>query len=588
MAGSISVKYKELQCYKFMSSEDQKSFDELAKHYGSILNAGSRQSVTVYTAHDFDHHCFDLYRNISLFILNVHGLNELTKEELYLLNLSVLLHDISMCKGGYENGSFTYFNRKIHSLQSAQWIRQEFSNSGSRLHEVGLTKKQIEIICAICKAHSDLKDQGKPSGLFDPDLKDIESGMQGNVRTKALAGILRIADELDVTSQRLAGCDAETALIQQPDDKRNVAQTFNEENQESIKHFNRLKLISDLELSPKNVEEIILVIDEIEVKRRLELGDEANLGDDLKEVQKKLQKELIDMWDEALCKPKADAAHLTALKRVVWSDNDTKWVERFNLDDGTKPVTLPLVEDIKDVSPDSEKDGERKSLEWYGGETNSIKKHDSKRATVILDSGLSKDIKELVINENLLSVGHYQLNSIYCARDWIDTKELLNCSSLSDPIIHIFYNHMKDTFCKERYTIVGLDLVGAITAAQIGFMLQKPFTYVIPAHQYSQADAHEVYVPGIPEEHKIILVTDSIVTGHTVSQIIRENKWEKQILAIYTIFYREPKITQNVDSILPQWTVYALNADFSAEIAKVSNCPFGTYPENCHAKNKKM
>lgn len=573
MADTISKKYKELSCYKYMSQDDQGKFDDLAKHYGTMLNKGPEQRVTVYTPHDFDHHCFNLYRNISLFILKEQGIQELKKEELYLLNLSVLLHDISMCRGGYEKDNPTFFNRKIHSQQSAQWIQHEYSIANSQLHISGLTRNQINFICNICQAHSDLKDRETPSGLFDPNLRNCETGEEGPVRTKALAGILRIADELDVTSQRLAGCNPEETLIHQPEDKRKEAQIFNEENQESIKHFRRLKLICGLELSSQNVEEIILKIDDQEINSRLEQGDEVNLSDDLRKIHEKIQKELTALWSEVLCKPDVRGERLTTLKRVVWSGEDTKWVERFSLEASPNTFTLPHKE---------------KTLPSSGEGNSDTRDNSTKGAAIIIDSSLSEDIQKLVFDEGLLDVGHYQLNSVYCARDWIDTKELLTHSPLSNTIINTFCSHIKTSFCKEKYTIVGLDLMGATTAAQIGFILQKPFTYVIPAHQYSQADPHEVYVPGIPKDHMIVLVTDSIVTGHTVSKIIQENKWENRVLAIYTVFCRKPKAAQDIESIQFPCAIYALNAHFPAEIALVSHCPFGNYPENCRAKNKKL
>jgi len=589
MADIISEKYKNLFCYQQMAPDDQTNFTKLAQHYGVMLNKGPKQSVTVYTAHDFDHHCFDLYRNISFFILKERGIKELSQEERYLLNISVLLHDISMCKGGYENGKATYFNRKIHSLQSAQWIRHEFDDTGSLLHSVGLTKKQIEIICAICQAHSDLKDRTDPSGLRDPKLVNCEYGQEGEVRVKALAGILRIADELDVTSQRLAGSDLEEALIQQPEDKRKESQIFDEENQESIKHFRRLKLICDLKPSAENVEQMVLEIDVQEVTKRLERGDEGNLAEDLQEIRKKIQRELDNLWSEVLCKPETKGEDLTKLKTVVWSPQNADLVERFDLDNSTK--LYPTLSAALNGETKAAAEGEAGTTEKAASEEterDQSKDESPKSVVTILDSDLSKKIRQLVLQEDLLSVGHYQLNTVHCARDWIDTQKLLNNSPLSSTIINVFYNHIKTSFSTEKYTIVGLDLMGATTAAQIGFMLQKPFTYVIPAHQYSKADPHEICVPEISKDQKVILVTDSIVTGHTVSEVIEKNEWEDRVLAVYTVFYREPKAAPGIEPFGFSYAVNALNMDFPAEIALVSRCPFGKYPENCRAKNKKL
>lgn len=119
MADFPMTRYKEHYCYKKMEKGNQDNLDTLVEHYGKILNQGPKQGITVYTSHNFDRHCSDLYRIISMYLLQQQGIDQLSQEELYLLNISVLLHDISMCEGGYVNGAVTLFDRKIHSLQSA-------------------------------------------------------------------------------------------------------------------------------------------------------------------------------------------------------------------------------------------------------------------------------------------------------------------------------------------------------------------------------------------------------------------------------------------------------------------------------------
>ena len=56
MADRIKEEYKSLACYKAMDKAYQESFNSLAQHYGSMLNQGPAQTITVYTSHDFDRH----------------------------------------------------------------------------------------------------------------------------------------------------------------------------------------------------------------------------------------------------------------------------------------------------------------------------------------------------------------------------------------------------------------------------------------------------------------------------------------------------------------------------------------------------
>lgn len=596
MADLPMTRYQEQYSYRKMGKNNQENFDILVNHYGKILNEGPKQGITIYTSHNFDRHSSDLYRIISMYLLQERGINQLSEEELYLLNISVLLHDISMCKGGYDNGSATLFNRKIHSLQSAQWIRHEYSQGGSPLSNVNLSSNQIEIICDICQAHSDLKDQEKPSGLKDPDLKFKKDGYSGPIRVKALAGILRIADELDVTRDRLT-CpnEIDELLTSAPGDDRPEARQFIQENNESLKHFRRLMLIQSLQRPSDDATAIALKLDDNQVQRRIDQGDQDNLAEDLKEIQRKIQGELDLLRSEVLNCPDADAATLTPLKSVVWSSKDRSWIEQLLSDECPAPpvVLSPISERAgqKNDEPDSgtgsppPASGANEGTETASSvETVGVTKIPIK----VLDDILSQQIKKQVQKCNLLHIGHYQLNTIHCARDWVETKDLIDQSPLTNDILREFSNHIWESFKTEEFTVVGLDLMGAKIAAQIGFLLRKPFTYVIPAHQHSRVDLHEIQVPGIPPNHKIVLVTDSIVTALTVSQVIDANQWGNRVLSVYTVLYRKPKSFQNDEAIQLPCSIYALNTDFPAEIALVSDCPYGNYPNSCRAENKKL
>lgn len=582
MADRIKEEYKSLACYKAMDPAYQEDFNRLAQHYGRMLNQGPAQTITVYTSHDFDRHCFDLYRIISMYLLREEGIRQLNQEELYLFNLSVLLHDISMCRGGYENGVNTAFDRNIHALQSAQWIRHEFDEGNTILNEFSLTTKQIEIICDICKAHSTLKDRDTPTGLFDPNLKYKKVGKTEEIRVKALAGILRIADELDVTRDRLASADEmDKLLTAAADDGRPEVQAFIRENEESRKHFRRLLLISSWERCEDNITQLALKLDTEQVEKRQLAGDEANLLDDLHAIQSKIQGELETLWNEVLTKEAARAERLITVKTVVWAEEDEQYLQNLRLSEvAAPPVNIRPIQEASSTVSDVVESAESKTFSTCapGGTGMTIDP---------LDTGLSQKIGRCVREQRLLHVGHYKLNLIYCARDWIDTEGLMDDSELAADIISLFSDHICTSYRTEEFTIVGLDLLGARVAAQIGFILQKPFTYVIPAHQYEEADSHEVDIPDIPTQHKVVLVTDSIITGLTTAGIIQKNHWENRVLAVYTIFYRMPKNEKDVESARFPCEVYALNADFSAEIALTDNCPYGD-KSLCQAVNQKL
>lgn len=577
MADEIKEEYKALTCYTKMDEPHRRSFDALARHYGRILNRGPAQTVTVYTSHDFDRHCFNLYRIISMYLLREEGIRQLNQEELYLLNLSVLLHDISMCRGGYEKDTNTMFDRDIHALQSAQWIRHEFDQGNTPLSQCGLITKQVEIICDICKAHSTLKGWETPTGLFDPKLEFTKLGKTENIRVKALAGILRVADELDVTRDRLVDADDMDRLLT-VDDGRPEAQLFARENVNSRKHFRRLLLISSLEECKDNITQLVLKLDMRQVEKREMAGDAENLVDDLKAIKRKIQGELDTLWTEVISKGAAGAGRLIMVQRVVWTEEDERYIKGLGpAETPDAPVDLHPVQEEPPQAPDATEGAVGELPPAEGGGT----------AVELLDVGLSQKIGKCVKKGQLLHVGHYRLNTTYCARDWIDTERLIEDPQLAADIYGMFSDHIRTAHRTEKFTIVGLDLLGAKVAAQVGVNLHKPFTYVIPAHQYAEADSHEVDIPAIPEEHKVVLVTDSMITGLTAADVIQKNRWEGRVLAVYTVFYRRPKAEQGDERTHIPGTIHALNTDFPAEIALASRCPYGDI-SLCQAVNQKL
>ena len=170
---------------------------------------------SAFTLHDFDHHCFDIYKIISevlfdeeLVYSEKYGLSE---RELYIMNLAVLFHDIGM-SNGLDRA------RDNHSLNSADYIDRQFKDSRSVLSQNSdLSANEIKALKAIIIAHSNLKDrsvQESDNGLKSHKLQDYKARL-GIIRTRFLAGVLRLADELDVSVERLGTGELQQELEEQ-------------------------------------------------------------------------------------------------------------------------------------------------------------------------------------------------------------------------------------------------------------------------------------------------------------------------------------------------------------------------------------
>lgn len=67
----INTSYKNLKFYKSMEEDNKKAFNKLAEFYGNNLNRmQNNSSPYLYTLHNFDNHCINIYYLIDHFFLN--------------------------------------------------------------------------------------------------------------------------------------------------------------------------------------------------------------------------------------------------------------------------------------------------------------------------------------------------------------------------------------------------------------------------------------------------------------------------------------------------------------------------------------
>lgn len=271
----INTSYQSFLFYQKMDERYKRSFDKLAEVYGEQLNSQNiNAGNSLFTLHNFDHHCYNIYKIIDKFFsnsLNFFIINNNTKY-IFKLYLSVLFHDIGM----------TDFNldRDAHSKRSAEEVGRLWDNPDSALHKerVGniLDGNDIDEIKLIILAHSDIKDDSVP---------DSENGLlnhkfdQYNEIVKVLAGVLRIADEFDCDETRI-GTESRVNQLNTVD----PAQRFSKE------CWDKLKCIRTLEYAKSNTRIILLRLNNEFVCGQS--NQNIICGKYLPEILSKIQKEL--------------------------------------------------------------------------------------------------------------------------------------------------------------------------------------------------------------------------------------------------------------------------------------------------------
>lgn len=558
----MSQDYLRFKCISNMPEDYQSKFQDIVTLYRPKLNMILFRGGSIYTMHDFEHHCMDLYKIISDYILNSNiayseTVGALTPRELFILNLAVLLHDVGMTKN-------IDFNRDNHSLKSGEIIREDYRNPANPLTETrsGLTINEIDELALIVQAHSDVKDGSIKScenGLKNPELHNDMPAKIGRIRAKLLADILRMADELDVTTDRVSAFDIECELEKAADEYEHIQSQQKTESDEearkklqamlderkgaveSLKHWKKLYYFKDIKVREDG--QAFIVIDDKQVKREVDGGANYDeIADIIYEVYEKLYKEFVDFSSDVN-------------QNLAWSN---------------------LIS-LKGVNLQTQNSELRRAIEEIKNNRQS-RVIEARKLPKLISGDVAQKIKQFVEERDLFEVGHFYLSDEECARDWVNVDEIIETEKIftecqTQLLLHI-QSLMKGR--ADKYLIVGVDFGGMIIASRLSYILQKPYTYVIPSNKVRMSSVKEInsFADGFEE---IILITDVIVSYRQIKRIIADNGLEGKICAIYAVLFRDTEshefIRNNSNESLIEMT-YVLNNDFAIELQKNDKCPY--------------
>lgn len=596
----LNREYENYECVKNMGEDYLEKFQDLVKHYGPKLSKNLSKNGSIYTMHDFEHHCCDLFKIISNVILNVNlaydDTTGLKRRELYILNTGVLLHDMGMNKA-------VDMNRDTHSYDSAEFVRKEYKEPTSALAEEqsGLTVNEIKGIRNIVEAHSDGKRPEIPEcqrGLNNPRLEETLDGRHGEVHEMFLAYILRMADELDVTSNRIGQGSVEKQLenaeevIQKLEKQLESCDSELEEalkkrleecmeSKKSLTHWKRLYLFREIKREAKEGQAYLIVDDEY-VEQRLEAGDSIqNLADEINRVFLKIQTEFLRF--EEYVNSNLFYSGMVGMKKILVSTSNEALRKKLQKKAGLKGIDI------------SKEEGEEEKSEEIGadhGDGNMLANQEDEKEEVCVPTVISKKmnerLEEFIDDRDLYKVGHFLLQGDLCARDWIDIDEVIETEGQFRQCIGEFVRHIQGVMGeKEGYTVIGLDVRGMLIASRIAYILHRPFSYLVPAKSESNSTSedNECHVEGID---RLVLVVDAVATYGTIQDVINRYGIRNRVDAIYAIFFRNTCNSIYVRQF-PELVkkTYVLNDSFSIEIFNNRNCKYKG-DKKCKALNKKI
>jgi len=564
--------YKKLQCIKKMEKQYKEAFYEIVKEYGGKLSARVVFPGSAFTLHDFDHHCFNIYRIISdvlfdeeLVYREEYGLSQ---RELFILNLGVLFHDIGM-------SNVLGVERSNHSLMSARYIENEYKDSRSTFRKYSdLTPNELKALTAIIVAHSNIKDytvDDDVNGLNSPKLHNYPAKI-GIIRTKFLAGVLRLADELDVSAERIGTGDIEQEIEECKEKYENIKKEGSDEKikewegyMSSLEHWKKLHLISHIQRGDGN-DTIELHIDDTYVERCLDSSQtEKSISGKLSEVYVAIDEKLKEVLE--LVFAKHPFCNYVPVKRIEFITENKTLEKEISNRLGLRSLKKVEIKNWgKNVSDNIEESVTSLKCNF--------------ELPQILDLKLEKELYEEINKRNLIKFGHFLLSEKYCARDWIDTQEVVETKKLFNSIVNSIVKNINSKN-QEGLIIIGVDLVGALVASRVAFALQYPLTYIVSEKDEKNNASQEIDLY-IDKNKQVVLITDAIVTYETINKAIGKYSLGNNLDSIYTIFYRPSKVERN--SLVEK--TFSINNMFNIELFSKEYCVYNKH--KCIAINRKI
>ncbi len=194
---------------RLKGTEFERKFANLVNYAAPILEHGPELSSIGFTPHDFTHHVKDIYSLFDKMLPKAFFKKYSKGENLFVLLTGTLFHDIGMTKEWNDDV------RAKHSKIGKEMFLAYFAESSAdSVVKQSIETRYSEYIGDIIYAHSDVKESDGPGIETFRDIYDKyekrKYGTKGNqeeINVPFLAALLRLADELDITYERIENID---------------------------------------------------------------------------------------------------------------------------------------------------------------------------------------------------------------------------------------------------------------------------------------------------------------------------------------------------------------------------------------------
>lgn len=212
MSNDSFIKIKEIPIItKLKKGKYYDDFKNLVNLYAPSLDFGAVRREVGFTPHNFSNHCRDIYKILSDILPEKFYKVYNNGSNLFLLLTAVLMHDYYMSYDSSEEA------RRQHSKLGKEFVEEAIFGKENTPLKMYCSKEFGEALADVIYAHSDIKDEH--GGIDTYTFKDIlEKYSDKKKKIKVggeelnvpfVAALLRLADELDISYERVEGTDYE-------------------------------------------------------------------------------------------------------------------------------------------------------------------------------------------------------------------------------------------------------------------------------------------------------------------------------------------------------------------------------------------
>ncbi len=527
-----------------MGAEYQRRYWTLRDAVQPHMATNVRVKNDVFTSHGYDH-CVRIFEQLNKMLATgfYTGPGSLSQEELFVLAVSVLLHDITMTTSPEQ--------RRTHSVDAGKFITKEILRlSQGGLVEPPLSATEAAIVDQVMSGHSDIKDaKGK---VLVHTLREIpeapEPCHQGTVRMRVLGAVLRIGDELDCNVDRTVDCS--TLVLP----KHRIGND----------HWRKAEII--LKVTPTTTRKgVRLHLNELAIQSGNNIPRDKTL---VSELVEKLQTRLKEVGG-------------LALDELDWWKYET--VEVVEPKDAKLRKVLPP--GSRSAKPRTQR-GQGLAVKQAQPIKEPAKNDHGAKTTTPLDQpvripdkpqrlgNIADDLTSWVLSDHLLKDGHFEVTPTRHVRDWIDTTKLLAERKKMAAIVTNFVNLLKqEGLVRPNVMVIGEGYPGLLLAAGIGFAAGLPVTYLVPLREKTERSEHDRETV-IPKGSDVVLVTDVVTGGSTLVESLQLLATEykvglDRVKRILAIFRRPPAGSRKKLPAPVADRLYELNTAFPVQVCAV-------------------